>query len=143
MKTNGISDETNQPGDTPKHTDIPGEILLLWQQVRALGFERLELVALETQQAGQSLVSMLVAGIIAAGLLSSAWLGLLATAVLLMVENGMKASTAILLIVAANLLVALILLIAIRRKSRFLKFPATLRTLKPMPETIQQSVKKR
>lgn len=142
MKTNGTTDAADQPSDTPNKTDLLGEVQCLWQQLQTLGFDRLQLVALEAQQAGQSLVSMLIAGIITACLLSSAWLGLLATAVLLMIENGMQASNAILLIVAVNLLGALILLVAIRRKSRFLKFPATLRTLKPMPVTTLQGVKK-
>ena len=66
-------------------------------------------------------------------LLSSAWLGLMAVAVLGMIENGIVASSAILLAVAANLLLVLILFRVVRRKSRSLQFPATLRSLQDEP----------
>ncbi|MDO9234474.1 MAG: hypothetical protein Q7U28_00380, partial [Aquabacterium sp.] len=84
-------------------------------------------------RAGQSLVAMVMAGVMAAILLSCAWLGLIAAAVLWLVENGVVASSAILLAVAFNLLLALMLSVVIRRKSRYLQFPATLRSFQPRP----------
>jgi len=66
-------------------------------------------------------------------LLSCAWMGLMAAAVLWLIENGIMASSAILLAVAFNLLFALILFGVIRSKSRYLLFPATLRSLQSMP----------
>jgi uncharacterized membrane protein YGL010W len=64
-------------------------------------------------------------------LLIDAWLGLMAAAVLGLVESGMVASNAILLAVAFNLLFTLLLFGVIRRKSYFLPFPGTLRSLQP------------
>jgi len=55
--------------------------------------------------------------------------------VLMLIQQGMVASTAILLAVAVNLLVALILCGVIRRKSHYLQFPAILGSLEPMPPT--------
>jgi hypothetical protein len=75
---------------------------------------------------------MIVAGIMVGVLLINAWLGLLTAAVLRLVAHGMVASSAILLAVAFNLLLTLLLFGVIRRKSRHLQFPATLRSLQPM-----------
>jgi uncharacterized membrane protein YqjE len=103
----------------------------LWGEVRGLSHDRFQLAALETQQAGVSLVNMIVAGVLVAGLLCGAWMGLLSAAVLGLVENGVMIRNAILLAVLLNLLLALVFCRVIHRKSRYLKFPATLHSLKP------------
>ncbi len=141
MKANGFEDGATGQSDPLSSSGILDDVQSLWQELRALSFDRLQLAALETQRAGQSLVFMLIAGIIAACLLSSACLGLLATVVLVMIEHGLPVGSAMLLVVAANLLAALILLVLIRRKSRFLKFPATLNSLKPLP-AVNKGLKK-
>ena len=105
----------------------------LLHELRGLAHDRLLLAALETRRAGESLVSMMIAGVMIALLLGSAWLGLMAVAVLGMIENGIVASSAILLAVAANLILVLILFRVVRRKSRSLQFPATLRSLQTEP----------
>ena len=81
----------------------------LLHELLGLTHDRFLLAALETRRAGESLVAMIVAGVMVAFLLSSAWLGLMAAAVLWLIENGVVASSAILLAVAFNLLLALIL----------------------------------
>ena len=130
--------EVETPGQTATRSDpVSGSGVLedarsLWHELRELTHERFRLAALETQRAGQSLVAMIVAGVMVAVLLSGAWLGLMAAAVLGLIENGVAASSAILLAVAVNLLLALILWCLMRRKSRYLQFPATLRSLQPM-----------
>ena len=123
---NALEKET--PGQTATRGDssMLEDAQSLLHELRGLTHDRLLLAALETRRAGESLVSMLVAGVVIALLLGSAWLGLMAAAVLGMIENGIVASSAILLAVAANLLLTLILFRVVRRKSRFLQFPATL-----------------
>ncbi len=121
-------------GETVSGSGVWEDAQSLWRELRGLIHERFRLAALETQQAGRSLVAMTVAGIMVAVLLSSAWLGLVAAGVLGLVENGMVASSAILLAVALNFLAALILCAVIGRKSRYLRFPATTRSLQPRPE---------
>jgi len=138
MDPDAIEDET--PGQTAtRSAPMSGSGVLedaqsLWYELRGLTHDRFRLAALETQQAGKSLVTMIMAGVMTALLLSSAWLGLVAAAVLWLVENNVVvASSAILLAVAFNLLLALILFGVIRRKSRYLQFPSTLRSLQPIP----------
>ena len=137
MNLDAIGDET--PGQAATRGDpVSGSGVLedaqsLWHELRGLTHDRFRLAALETQRAGKSLVDMIVAGIMVAVLLINAWLGLLTAAVLRLVAHGMVASSAILLAVAFNLLLTLLLFGVIRRKSRHLQFPATLRSLQPMP----------
>lgn len=136
MDPKSVEDET--PGQTATRGDpvsdsgVLEDAQLLWHELRGLTHDRFRLAALETQQAGKSLVTMIVSGMLVAVLLGCAWLGLVAAAVLGLIENGVVASSAILLAVAFNLLLALILYGVIRRNSRYLQFPATLRSLQSM-----------
>jgi len=134
---NESSGQTAKPGDSLSGSGVLEDAQLLWDELRGLSVDRIRLAALETQRAGDSLVSMIISGVMIAILLMSAWLGLLAAAVLVLIENGVAASSVILLAVVANLLLTLILFAAIRRKSRFLQFPSTLRSLQPLtPERL-------
>jgi len=138
MKHNALKDET--PVQTETRSD-PGsgsgmleDAQSLWHELRGLIHDRFRLAALETQRAGESLADMIVAGVIVGALLIGAWLGLMAAAVLELVEHDVVAtSSAILLAVASNLLLVLILFGVIRRKSRYLQFPATLRSFQTTP----------
>ena len=114
----------------------------LWYELLGLTHDRLLLAALETRHAGESLVSMMLAGVMVAFLLISAWIGVMVAVVLSLVENGIAASDAILLAAAFNLVFALILIVVIRRKSRSLQFPATLRSLQTKPPAHSRDAKK-
>ena len=136
MGPDAIVDET--PGQTATRGDpisdsttVLEDAHSLWNELLGLIYDRFRLAALEAQRAGESLVAMIVAGLMVAVLLSGAWLGLMAVAVLEMIGSGIVASSAILLAVAFNLLLALLLCRVIRRKSHYLHFPATLRSLQP------------
>ena len=138
MNPDAIGDET--PGQAATRGDpVSGSGVLedaqsLWHELRGLTHDRFRLAALETQRAGKSLVDMIVAGVMVGVLLIGAWLGLLTAAALELVEHGVLAtSSAILLAVAFNLLLVLILFGVIRRKSRYLQFPATLRSFQTTP----------
>jgi len=119
----------------PANDPDRGDVQSLWRELRGLSHDYLQLAALATRRAGQSLVTMMVAGVTIAVFLNSAWLGLMAAAVMALIENGVRVSSAILLAVAANLMVTLILCRVIRCKSRYLQFPSILRSLKPRPVT--------
>ncbi len=105
---------------------------MVWGELRGLAHDHLQLAALETQRAGESLVTMITAGMMVAGLLLSGWLGLMAAVVLVLTSrNIMAIDSALLLAVAGNLLVALIFCGVIRRRSHHLRFPANTRSLQP------------
>jgi len=126
-----------QPGDPGLLEDAKS----LWYEVLALAHDRLTLAALETRLAGNSLVTMIAAGVMIAVLLVSAWLGIMGAGVLWLISIGVMASIAMLLAVTANVVLALILYAVIHRQSRHLQFPATLRSLRPVTSKLQASDK--
>jgi uncharacterized membrane protein YqjE len=107
------------------------EVRSLSRELRRLFHDHVSLAALEARQAGESLIWMLTLGVMVSGLLLSAWLGLLATLVLTLIEHGVMTSPsmALLLAVGTNLLLAVILGWALRRRLPHLQFPATVRSL--------------
>ncbi|ASF46587.1 phage holin family protein [Methylovulum psychrotolerans] len=120
-------------GAARQDASIWEDVESLWYQWRGLGYEQFHLAALETRRAGESLVVMLIAGVMLAVLLLGAWLGILAAAVLALIGQGWPASGALLVAVMVNLLLALVLAWVIRRKSRFLQWPALVHSLQPKP----------
>ncbi len=128
------------PGQTKAHGDAAGDSSVL-EDAQSLLHElldqaqdRFQLAVLEARRAGESLVDMVAAGVMVGILLAGAWLGSEAAAVLWLIEHGIAASGALLLATSFNILLALILCGVIRRKSRYLQFPATLRSFQPMPK---------
>ncbi|MEO8164718.1 MAG: phage holin family protein [Betaproteobacteria bacterium] len=125
--------------DRQSATAPPGEpglldqIVVLGQEWFGRAHDQLTLAALETKLAGRSLVVMIAAGVVMAVLVISAWLGLMAAGILWLVSLEVAASIAILVAVAANLVGAALLYGLIRRQSHALRFPATLRSLRPVP----------
>jgi uncharacterized membrane protein YqjE len=137
MDSNTIKDRMPPPtathGDTESNASVLEGAQSLWHELLGLSHDRLRLAGLETRQAGLSLVNMVMAGVLVAGFLCSAWMALLAVAILMLVENGVMVRNAILFAVALNLLLVLILCCVIRHKSHCLQFPATLRSLHHSP----------
>jgi hypothetical protein len=116
----------------------PGSGLLndaesLLNELRGLAHDHLHLAALETKRAGDSLVTMIAAGIIVAVLLVSAWIGLLTAAILWLIGWGLKPVFAVLIAVGVNFVLAFILYVVIRHQSDYLRFPETIRSLRPKP----------
>ena len=124
------------PGhDAPPGVSAPPPTLLeevgsSLREVFRLVQDQVQLATLEARLAGESLVAMIVAGIMMAVLLASAWLGLLAAAVVGLIGIGVMVGVAVLLTVAVNLAGALVLYRVIRHKGRHLQFPGTIRSLR-------------
>lgn len=115
----------------PRPPGLVDEIKALWNDARGLVHDQLELAALETRLAGQSLAVIVGAGVAIAILLVSAWLGLLGVLVLLLILLGVWASLALLFAVALNLLIAGGLYLLIRNRSRMIGWKATLASIRP------------
>ncbi|MGZ5009085.1 MAG: phage holin family protein [Methylobacter sp.] len=137
MERNAANTEPFEQTAADSHAEKMSGILdnaqALWRELYGFSYDCFHLVALEARRAGQNLVSMVIAGVMVAILLIGAWLGLIAAAVLWLIEHGVVASSAILLTVAATLLFTLILMAVIHRKSRYLQFPATVHSLQLKP----------
>lgn len=127
---------STSPGTSGHRPGVLQDVRSLARELRGLFHDQVGLAALETRQAGESLVWMITLGVMVGGVLLSAWLGLLAAVVLALIERGVMTSpsVALLLVVGANLLLAVILGWAIRRRLPRLQFPATVRSLTPDTE---------
>jgi uncharacterized membrane protein YqjE len=111
---------------TPAQPGLLDEARSLFTEVRGLAQDRLKLAALETRLAGQSVVRMLIAGVVAAVMLISAWVALVGMGVVaLVVHAGFSAVAALALAVVVNVAAAAALYFAIRKMSRNLAFPRT------------------
>jgi hypothetical protein len=137
--TTATEHTTPSPGNPADGAGLLEDARSLWREGSALFQDRLQLAALETRLAGESLVTMIVAAVIVAVLVVAAWLGLMGAAILMLVGFGIGAGTALLLGVLVNLAVALALCQVIRGKSRHLLWAATLRSLRPSPVAADES----
>jgi len=124
------AEQSAECSDTKSDSGVLSTIHLLLNELYRLSSDRIRLAALETRRAGESLVTMIVAAVMVAFMMGSAWLGLMAAAVLGMLDKGIVPGSAILITVVLNLFFALILCAVIGRKRRYLEFPATLRSFK-------------
>lgn len=114
-----------------QHADLLEDIRLLWLDLRGLTHDHLKLATLEARRAGNSLASMVIAGVVMAVLLIGVWIGLMAAAALALIQSNFVGDIeAILLVAAVNLVVALLLFWYIRRKSRYLLFPETVHSFR-------------
>ncbi len=127
---------TDQPPE--KEPELLDDVHLLWRELTELRHVSFRLFALEAQRAGMSLVTMVIAGLLIVILLSVVWLGLVAAAMLTLkyydlVTDDIKL---ILLAVLINALMVLVLMLVIRSRSYYLRFPATIRSLQPRQEQL-------
>src|SRR6186713_1137129 len=106
------------------------KVALAWSSVKGLVQDHALLAVLELQRAGISLVKMVAAGIIISILVVSAWMALVAAAVVWAVGAG--ASWGLALVVAAIVNIVVAVAIAFWGKSQVpdLLFAATLRQLR-------------
>lgn len=122
------------PVESPHKASLLDDAKAIWVDIAGLLQDRVELAVLETQQAGKGLVKILVAGVIIALLLTTAWLGLVGAVILWFVHLGLMVSWAIMLGVLVNLFVAVLLYLLIQNQIHHLGWPATMRSLrKPVP----------
>ena len=112
------------------HASGPSKLALAWTNVKGLVRDHALLAVLELQRAGISLVKMVAAGIIISILVVSAWMALVAAAVVWAVGAG--ASWGLALVVAAIVNIVVAVAIAFWGKSQVpdLLFAATLRQLR-------------
>jgi thiol:disulfide interchange protein len=83
-------------------------------------------------------MTMISAAVCIGALLVLAWVGLMAAAGLSLIGLGLQPALVLLLLAALTLALALTLRGYLRHRSRYLGFPATLRSLKPPPSGTQQ-----
>jgi len=110
--------------------DLFDDVVGLSRELGELARDQLELVALETKLAARSVMTMIAAAVAIGLLLVTAWLGLMGALIWWLVGAGVAPAFGMIVLVVLNLLAALIPYNLIRRRSRSLGFPATLRSLR-------------
>lgn len=108
-----------------------------WREWCEFAYDRARLAALETQRVGESLVAILIYGIVIGVLVVSAWLGAAGLLAHWLIQHGLGINTALLTIVVLNGTGAYGFALAIRRKSRLLCYPATIASFKLNRDTAQ------
>jgi uncharacterized membrane protein YqjE len=131
--SNQAAHDTNTSSeDTERSPDLAEEVRGLERELRAIVHDYVRLAALETRRAGESLVKIVAMGSVVAVMVCTAWLLAAGWAGIVLVENNvLNRGGALLAIAAANVLIALVVIVAIRRESRHLLMSATVHFLKP------------
>ena len=114
----------------PGSTASASKVSLAWMNVRGLVQNHALLAVLELQRAGISLVKMVAAGIVISMLVVSAWMGLVAAAVVWAVGAGANWGLALLVAAIANVAVAVGIGFWAKSQIPDLLFAATLRQLR-------------
>lgn len=108
---------------------LPQFLLGLLQALPALVSDRVELLSLELRRAGDALATITLLVVAATILGMTAWFGLWALLVGVLIAAGVQSMPALLLAIGVNLGVALLALLLARSKVRLLGLPATRRHL--------------
>ena len=126
---------TPATADAAASAGLIDNAVALWSDLQSVVHDHLELAALEAKRAGQNLVAIVVYGVVIAILAVTAWMGLVTAGVLGLIQLGLNASLAVLIGVVVNLAGAFGLVLLIKQASHALRFPATVRALKPRKQT--------
>ena len=115
---------------THSRASTTAKLSLAWSSLKGLVANHALLAVLELQRAGISLVKMVAAGIIISILIVSAWMGLVAAAVVWAVGAGANWGIALLVAAIANIAVAVGIAFWAKSQIPDLLFAATLRQLR-------------
>ncbi len=117
-------------GVSSPQAGVTEAVQLWWQQAQTLVYDQLQLLTLEGERVALSMVALLVFGLLAGLLALTLWFALLAQIVLLAQYSVFTAAQALGLAMIVNLLGFWFVLRRCRYYSRFLRFPATLQSLR-------------
>ncbi|MEO3877631.1 hypothetical protein [Rheinheimera fenheensis] len=129
------AESTKAPADAgvfSSEGDVSTQWHCWWQQARALLYDQLQLITLEGERVARSMVALLVSALLVGLLVLTLWFMLLAQIVLFAQQYGVSLAQALALATIANLLGVWLLLRRCRHYSRLLRFPATMRSLRPL-----------
>lgn len=130
--------DDNPPVAASDATALPPDLgenaTSLASEVRGLVHDHLELATLESRLFIRRVLRMTVIAVFSALLLAGAWFAMSGTAVFLLIRYGFAPAMAMALLAAANLLLALGGWLLLKRTNARLGWPATQRTLRPLPE---------
>lgn len=108
------------------------EVRALIDEYRKLARDHIRLAALETRQAGESIVRMVVSGVVAGGVAFIGWASLIGALIAFIVESGwLSVSLTLLCCALVHVVMLLLLSRVIRKQGRGLLLSAIVRQLDP------------
>jgi hypothetical protein len=135
MTVHGDSPPPVVPDDSasPSAPQLDDAVIRLSHELRGLASDYIELASLETRLSVLTVLRMAIIAIVTAVMLVSSWLAVVGAVALGLISLGFAPVVAMLLVAAANLLLALVGWLRIRHESRSLGWAATQRTIEPPP----------
>ena len=119
------------PSQPPGEEGLLNGVQAVWGDWRGIAYTHMQLLGLEAQRAGECLSTILTYGLMIGLLMFGAWLAVAVAFVWWLLDYGCAPQTALLLVALFNGMGVMRFSAALRRRSQFLRFPATLRSLQP------------
>ena len=121
--------QSRDQAEAPLPTSVFGAIKALLAELPALFSERVQLLALEMKRAGRALGQIMALLVVAAIFAATAWAALWAGVIVLLLRTELSLGYVLLIVLAINLAGAVVALLGIRKRARWLTLPATFRRL--------------
>ncbi|GAB2927740.1 hypothetical protein [Rheinheimera gaetbuli] len=121
-------------------SDSSAELATWWLQARALAYDQLQLLTLEGERVANSIVALLVFGLLAGLLALTLWFAALAQTIMLAQHYGLSMAQALGLAMVVNLLGLWFVLRRCAHYSGLLRFPATMQSLQQAKTDSKQAV---
>lgn len=125
-----------EPVDTPAEAgvfspaSVSAELVVWWQQAKVLASDQLQLLTLEGERVANSMVALLVFGLLAGLLALTLWFAVLAQMIILAQALGLSLVQALGLAMVLNLLGLWFVMRRCAYYSSLLRFPATIQSLR-------------
>ena len=125
-----------EPADTPAEAgvfspaSVSAELVVWWQQAKVLASDQLQLLTLEGERVANSMVALLVFGLLAGLLALTLWFAVLAQMIILAQALGLSLVQGLGLAMVLNLLGLWFVMRRCAYYSSLLRFPATIQSLR-------------
>lgn len=133
-----------EPADTPAEAgvfspaSVSAELVVWWQQAKVLASDQLQLLTLEGERVANSMVALLVFGLLAGLLALTLWFAVLAQLIILTQAQGLSLAQALGLAMVLNLSGLWFVMRRCAYYSSLLRFPATIQSLRQVATAEQE-----
>ena len=133
-----------EPADTPAEAgvfspaSVSAELVVWWQQAKVLASDQLQLLTLEGERVANSMVALLVFGLLAGLLALTLWFAVIAQLIILTQAQGLSLAQALGLAMVLNLSGLWFVMRRCAYYSSLLRFPATIQSLRQVATAEQE-----
>ena len=133
-----------EPADTPAEAgvfspaSVSAELVVWWQQAKVLASDQLQLLTLEGERVANSMVALLVFGLLAGLLALTLWFAVIAQLIILTQAQGLSLAQALGLAMVLNLSGLWFVMRRCAYYSSLLRFPASIQSLRQVATAEQE-----